>query len=134
MTNEPLVFRFNFEPISINKLFVNIPGQARRFKSPEGKKFSADIRAVIDQMSLMPYISALHGKKLEVSITVGLNSWFLKDGKTIRKRDVDNLSKALLDNVFACLEGLDDSQIWNLHMYKKATADPEILMSVTAIP
>ena len=40
-------FELDIEPISVNKLYVNIPGQARRFISAEGKTFKSNVRTII---------------------------------------------------------------------------------------
>lgn len=45
------------------------------------------------------------------------SSWYLKDGSSIRKKDIQNFNKALLDSCFEALQTindkLDDSQIWS---------------------
>ena len=134
-----LTFELDVEPISVNKLYGNIPGQARRFISAEGKKFKTTVRTLVrDKImseNLSKDISTLAGKPLEVSMTVGLPSWFLKDGKTLRRKDLDNTAKATLDAVFATLaefdEAIDDSQIWELHQIKKASEYPEFIITIS---
>jgi Holliday junction resolvase RusA-like endonuclease len=133
-----LEFEIEIEPISVNKLYVNIPGQARRFISAEGKKFKADVGTVIrDKVlkdKLSKNISDLAGKPLQVFVQVGLNSWFLKDGKTIRKKDIDNTAKALLDTIFSTLqefcEDIDDSQIWSLVQDKVVSETPNVIVII----
>lgn len=129
-----LRFELDIEPISINKLYVNIPGQARRFISTEGKKFKTNLRNLVrDKIlaeNLSKDISNLGGKQLTVFMEVGLPSWFLKDGKTIRRKDLDNTAKATLDSVFETLkefdEALDDSQIWELVQTKAISEYPMV--------
>ena len=133
-----LEFEIEIEPISVNKLYCNIPGQARRFISAEGKKFKADVGTVIrDKVlkdKLSKNISDLAGKPLQVFVQVGLNSWFLKDGKTIRKKDIDNTAKALLDTIFSTLQefcdGIDDSQIWSLVQDKVVSETPNVVVII----
>lgn len=134
-----LNFVLDVEPISVNKLYGNIPGQARRFISAEGKKFKTQVRTIVrDKVmaeNLPEYISTLVGKPLEVSMVVGLPTWFLKDGKTIRKKDLDNTAKATLDSVFATLaefdEAIDDSQIWELKQTKIVSEYPEVTVTIS---
>lgn len=121
-----ITFTFDTFPISINKLYVNIQGQGRRFISSEGKAFKKMIEArVTDSLQAqeaMKYLSSLCGKRLAVTITVASPSWLLKDGQTIRKKDVSNCEKALTDSIFKAFEELqlelDDSQIWSLNIIK----------------
>lgn len=133
-----LEFEIEIEPISVNKLYVNIPGQARRFISAEGKKFKSEVGTIIrDKVmkdNLSQSISDLAGKPLQVFVEVGLNSWFLKDGKTIRKKDIDNTAKALLDTIFSTLgefcEDIDDSQIWSLVQDKAVSDTPKVIVII----
>lgn len=133
-----LTFVLDVEPISVNKLYGNIPGQARRFISAEGKKFKTTVRTLVRDKILSENldkdISGLVGKPLEVSMVVGLPTWFLKDGKTLRRKDLDNTAKATLDSVFATLaefdEAVDDSQIWELHQKKAVSEYPEVIITI----
>ena len=136
-----LRFTLNLEPLSVNKLYGNIPGQARRFISAEGKKFKASVAAAIRDKVLLENLSTdvsnLESKPLEVFISVGLDSWFLKDGKSIRRKDLDNMCKALQDSVFSTLAEfcpkLDDSQIWKLTMEKRISDKPHTVVIINTI-
>lgn len=133
-----LKFELDVEPISVNKLYGNIPGQARRFVSAEGKKFKTTVRTIVrDKIlaeNLSQDISKLVGKPLTVFMEVGLPTWFLKDGKTLRRKDLDNTAKATLDAVFATLgefdEAVDDSQIWELHQTKVVSEYPMVVITI----
>jgi len=137
-----LSFELDIEPISINKLYVNIPGQARRFISNEGKTFKANVRTIIrDKImsdNISKDISSLVGKPLNVFMEVGLPTWFLKDGKTIRRKDLDNTAKATLDSVFDVLgefdEAIDDCQIWKLTQEKFVSEYPIIKITIQERP
>jgi len=63
---------FNLFPLSTNKLYVNIPGQKRRFVSTEGKKFKAtieeEVKKGLSNKETLLYLSSLIGKKLTVLI------------------------------------------------------------------
>jgi len=127
-----LEFVLNVEPLSVNKLYGNIPGQARRFVSTEGKKFKSavatSIRDRVMERDLTKDISEMGDKPLSVYMAVGLPTWYLKDGKSIRRKDLDNTAKATLDSVFQTLaefnEKVDDSQIWELHQSKFVSEEP----------
>ncbi len=119
--------KFNVFPISINKLYVNIPGQKRRFVSTEGKRFKKliedEVKKLIADTDLLHYLSSLEGKELTLSVKIVSNSWLLKDGKTIRKKDISSCEKALVDSIFDAFKlsglNLDDSQIWDLRLLKE---------------
>lgn len=136
-----LEFEIEVEPISTNRLYCNIPGQARRFVSSEGKKFKAEVSTIIrDKVlegNLSKDISNLAGKPLQVFVQVGLNSWFLKDGKTLRRKDLDNTCKALQDCLFSTMAefciGIDDSQIWKLTLEKAISDTPKVRITIQSI-
>lgn len=134
------MFSFDFEPISVNKLYVNLRGQTRRFLSTEGKKFKADVKAVVEASltdeSNTKILSNLVGKPLVLSATVGLPTWVLKNKKDIRKKDLDNKIKALSDSIFETIrervdEKLDDSYVWQLTLTKKVTETPVVTVEIT---
>jgi len=130
--------RFNVFPISTNKLYVNIPGQKRRFISTEGKKFKKlieeEVKKTLVNTELLHYLSALEGKQLTLFIKIISPSWLLKDSKTIRKKDISSCEKALVDSVFDAFKisglSLDDSQIWSLHLIKEYGPDDITLISI----
>ena len=111
----------------MNKLYCNIPGQGRRFVSTEGKKFKKtiedEVKVLIKDPLVLTYISSLTHKKLNMYIKVTSKTWLLKDGKTISRKDISNLEKALTDSIFTALNelgfDLDDKQIWNLQLTKE---------------
>ena len=133
-----LKFEIDVKPLSVNRLYVNIPGQARRFISSEGKTFKANVRTIIKDKvmkdNLSKDISKLVGKQLTVFMEVGLPNWFLKDGKTIRRIDLDNTAKATLDSVFETLkefdEAIDDCQIWELRQTKTVSEYPSVSITI----
>lgn len=130
-----LTLEFNMLPVSINKLYVNIPGQKRRFLSTEGRKFKETIeKEILDKFKenkqhYHTIVSSMVGKKLAVDIKMYSPSWVLKDGVSIRKKDLISGEKALTDSIFNALNELDvniildDSQIWSENLSKIITAD-----------
>lgn len=119
-----IVFNFDFLPISVNELFVNIRGQSRRFLSTKGKIFKKRVKESCEQQikdgSLD--ISELKEKLLRVTINVYSKSWFLKDGKTPRVKDIANCEKALTDTIFESLE-MNDHLIWSIVLNKHTNED-----------
>ncbi|MCI4435290.1 MAG: RusA family crossover junction endodeoxyribonuclease [Ignisphaera sp.] len=128
-----ILLEFDIFPISVNKLYSTRFGQHRRFLTTEGRKFKDTInKEVTDKLAdshLYELVSSFIGKPLEVTVDVYSSSWLLKDEKTMRVKDIDNLSKALLDSIFTavkeCSIQIDDNQIWTLHLNKHFTKDPD---------
>jgi Holliday junction resolvase RusA-like endonuclease len=128
-----ILLEFDTFPISVNKLYSTRFGQHRRFLTTEGRKFKDTInKEVTDKLAdnhLYELVSSFIGKPLEVTVDVYSSSWLLKDEKTMRVKDIDNLSKALLDSIFTavkeCSIQIDDNQIWTLHLNKHFTKDPD---------
>lgn len=133
---------FNIFPISTNKLYVNIPGQKRRFISTEGKRFKAtieeEVKKLINNKEYLLYLSSLEGKKLTVAMEVSSDKWFLKDGKTVRKIDIENTAKATLDSIFTAFKDsdidLDDKQIFELILTKKVGLQDSTLVQISELP
>lgn len=127
-------FVFDFEPVSVNKMYVNLKGQARRFMSKEGREFKAKVADYVQAQIKTEEIEALVGKPLTLFADVSLPSWMLKDGKRIRRKDLDNVIKGLQDSIFEVLqqvdEKIDDSYIWHLDVAKKISEQPRILVEI----
>jgi Holliday junction resolvase RusA-like endonuclease len=121
-----IMFEFNFQLISVNKLYVNIRGQARRFLSTEGKKFKGNVEQVVNNFlsneKLLSMLSSFKGKKLTVKIKIESAGWLLKDRKSISRTDLSNKEKAITDSIFKTFVehgiNLDDKQIFKLEMEK----------------
>ena len=138
MNSKVVIFKFNCEPVSINKLYVSCRG-AKRFISKEGKLFKNAIEAAVTKQTaskeVTKIISGFVGKPLIVSVTVGLPTWLLKNGKSVRKKDIDNTFKALNDSVFTSLQKinakLDDSYVWQVVLTKKVTSKVEVTYQIS---
>ena len=139
MSTNSVTFEFSTEPISVNKLYINLRGQTRRFLSTEGKKFKAEVKASVVSQLTQNYrsiISDFVGKPLSVSATISLPDWMLKTKKnTPRKKDLDNKCKALFDSMFETLrdeinDSLDDSFIWELNLRKQVSAEVKVTVEV----
>ena len=138
MNGKVVIFKFDCEPVSINKLYVSCRG-AKRFISKEGKAFKTAVEAGVAKQltkTMSKTISELVGKPLTVNVTVGLPTWLLKNGKSVRKKDIDNTFKALNDSVFSTLQTkvddkLDDSYVWQVTLTKKVTSKVEVTFQIS---
>ena len=130
---------FNRFPISINKLYVNLVGQRRRFLSTEGKRFKSDTIQDVKNQTSSTIVSKLENKKLEVTIKLFTPSWVLKDGVTIRKKDASSFEKVQIDAIFDAFKEicpdleLDDSQIWNISLQKHLSSDEYTEVIITPL-
>lgn len=138
MSDKVVIFSFNCEPVSINKLYVSCRG-AKRFISKEGKAFKSAVETGVAKQltkTMAKNISELVGKPLTVNVVVGLPTWLLKNGKSVRKKDIDNTFKALNDSVFTTLQEkvdikLDDSYVWQVTLTKKVTSKVEVTFQIS---
>jgi len=124
-----MILHFDSLPISDNQLYGSIPGQSRRFVSPKGKQYKQAVEehtmAQIKEQDRCGHkytdqILDLTDKELIVAIIL-CGSWYTKSA-SIRKKDCQNYSKALLDSIWTSFKLinplLDDSQIWSFSINK----------------
>ena len=83
----------------------------RKFIKPEGKEIREYIKNCIKEQSN----GIAFNDKLSVTIQIYEN-WLTKDGN-VKKKDLDNRCKFLLDSIFEPLN-IDDKFIWELKMIK----------------
>jgi Holliday junction resolvase RusA-like endonuclease len=124
-----MIFRYENLPISDNKLYASNIGQARRYLTTEASTYKTYIvehtKAQIKEQDRLKHdytnkIKALKNKLLIVNILLA-GDWFTLSG-SIRKKDAQNYTKALLDSMFEAFKklepGLDDSQIFHITITK----------------
>lgn len=111
-------------PPTTNHAFI----QRGRFRvlAPDARKFKEMVEGLVTSLALEPPEG-----KLMVAIRLHSPRWLLKDGVGIRKMDVANREKLVLDAIFKTL-GVDDSNIWLLSL-EKVVADEEVT-EVTILP
>jgi len=98
-------------PVSVNACFATDFKTKRRFKTKEYKEFESYCRGVIEPENLFGY-----GNRIGVEVDF-YSDWETKKG-TIRKVDIANYEKSLIDCMFPLLN-LDDSQIFSIKLNKK---------------
>jgi Holliday junction resolvase RusA-like endonuclease len=95
-------------PISANKAFATFRG--RRIITREYHQFCAVVERLVPDCPPWGPFSQLH-----VDVDLYSEAWFTKKG--VRKRDIDNFVKPLLDSIFKHWV-LDDSNIFTLNVRK----------------
>lgn len=102
--------------------------QRGRFRvlAPEARKFKEMVEGIVVGLNL----EAPTEDKLMVSLRFHSARWHNKD-KSIKKRDLGNLEKLILDAIFKTL-GVDDSHIFLLSLEK--VVDVEDYTEVTILP
>jgi len=90
-----------------------------KYLKPEAKGLREEIKKIIFRMDL----SDMHDKDshLQVHVQV-LEDWYCKNG-TVKRKDVSNREKFLIDSIFEALE-LDDKMIFK-HTMEKIQSDHE---------
>lgn len=106
-----------------------IPSRGRLILSPDHRAFKVLLGIFLHRTYMLMDASSLQGKKLKVCIEYSGpdSSWFTKAGD-IRKIDVENRHKTLIDGVFKFLD-LEDSQIFEINI-KKAFGGKELTASM----
>lgn len=106
-----------------------IPFRGRLILSPDHRAYKKLLSLFLHRKCLTTYAN-FTGKKLSVLITYEgpKSEWFTKKGE-IKKKDVENRHKALLDVVMPYFD-LDDSQIFEITIKKLVSAQTETTASV----
>ena len=115
-------------PPSMNHRHIVFGGMMR--KNPDHREFEARLRLFLLKDWYPEDGKELIGKKLSVDVIYEgpKTQWYTKKGE-IKKTDVDNRHKNLLDVVFPFFD-LDDSQIFEINI-KKIARDCLVETSVT---
>jgi len=104
-------------PISDNQLYQYNKSTCGRFLSLEAKSYKAEILRETKYQLFDTDTSELRNKKLKLNIVVYSDTWVNERQGKIKKIDIHNLSKALIDSIFEALE-MDDSFVWEVNMRK----------------
>jgi len=108
---------------TVNHLYITNKW-GKRIMSGLNRKIKAEIEdTTMTQSTKQNYNQPdWQGRLLKVTTTIHEN-WYNKD-HTIKKKDIVNREKFLIDSVMGGLR-LDDSQIWQHIMNKEVEEDPE---------
>lgn len=112
-----------FKTPSINSLYWH-RGNIKIMKSEAKKIREAIFDIVVEKLSENGYKDELRGKELRVETHVYEN-WYNKSNGLIKKKDVANREKFLIDSVFKALD-IDDSHIFE-HKIKKINSEKEFV-------
>lgn len=105
-----MIIKIPFRTPSVNHLYFN--WNNRRILTKEARELKKEIKDICCKMNLN---EKYNDKKLKVNVKIYEN-WFNKNG-TIKKKDISNKEKFLIDSVFDGL-GLDDKCIFKHQMIK----------------
>lgn len=126
-------------PISDNDLYFQPKTHKHRIKAPEARDWEMDaFMAINEQIMANRYTDfSWADKKLVCTVEVFASNWICKN-KRIRKRDISNTSKLLLDTLFRALAlhsiAEDDSQVWELRLVKQDCAAGQDRSRITLEP
>ncbi|MBE3092792.1 MAG: RusA family crossover junction endodeoxyribonuclease [Chloroflexi bacterium] len=91
----------------------------RWYLKPEGKELQKKIKEIV--VNSLPFFSPDLNKGLKVEVEIYEN-WLCKDG-SIKRKDLDNRQKFLIDCIFNSLD-IDDKYIFE-HTMRKIQSDEE---------
>lgn len=114
-----MIIKIPFKTPTVNHLYGHRMGNPRPYLKPEAKKLREEIKEIV-------YNSPIDlvrdpSQKLKVTVEV-YEDWFTKKG-VVKRKDVANREKFLIDSVFEAL-GLDDKMIFE-HTMKKMQSEKE---------
>jgi len=112
-----------FKTLTVNHLYGH--HGFRKFLMPEAKKLRKEIESKVLDMNLD--VRNLKDKKLKVEIDIYEN-WLTKAG-TVRKKDLANREKFLIDSVFNTI-GIDDKFIYEINMRKIQSEQEKFIITI----
>ncbi len=92
---------------------------------PEGRKIREEIDELIKNLKIG--VEDYRNKKLKVKVRI-FENWFTKKGE-VKKRDISNREKFLIDSVFKSL-GLEDMFIWEHLMLKEQSEEEKAIIEI----
>lgn len=102
-------FKIDGLPPSYNKSFKVNYSFREIYLSPEVRVYKTKVKF------LCPHLTVTDTDKLRITIMYN-HDWHYKNGK-IRKKDIQNLDKILIDSIASRLN-FDDSQFFEVHLFK----------------
>lgn len=103
----------NIESVSINECYVPIAkGKVIMSKNANNyKKRLMQEFAVIDMLTYKSKLSKYFSYQIEITYELAYKNLFVKDGKKLIKRDVDNPIKLIIDSFFSYINNDDRTVI-----------------------
>lgn len=116
---DPIEITLPFATPTVNHLYGQRPGGfgRARYIKPEAKEIRKEIEEIIHNLPIKE--ENFLNKKLKVTVEIH-EDWFCKNG-TVKRKDVANREKFLIDSVFGAL-GMDDKFIFE-HSISKVQDD-----------
>lgn len=108
-------FKIPFKTPSVNHLYFNF--RNRRILTKDARNLKKEIFEIVTDAQHSP----INPVKLQIKVDVYEN-WYNKDG-TVKRKDISNREKFLIDSIFDAL-GIDDKLIFK-HEMNKIQSDKE---------
>ena len=116
-------------PPSTNQSLVWSRG--RLIHTSQARTYQTQVKEELEPqlVHLQKEIRSLKGKPLSMTLTITSPLWRTKTG-SIRKSDIENRVKLLVDSLFSLLPDLDDSQLYEEKLIKKDGKDILVELSL----
>jgi len=98
--------------------------------SNEGREIRRYIEKKVSEQISRESVEKLKNKKLSLKVEI-FENWYTKKGK-VRKKDLANREKFLIDSVFKSL-GLDDSYIFEHTMFKIQGDEEKVKVTISKL-
>lgn len=119
-----MIILIPFKTPTINHMYAH-RGNMKIMKAT-ARKIQTEIIAIVDKIDIAEK-NKLRLEKLAVSVEVH-ESWYTNAG-TVRKKDVANREKFLIDSIFKAL-AIDDSNIWALRFLKINSEEEKSVITI----
>lgn len=119
-----MIISLPFKTPTVNHLYTRNKF-GNQCKTAEANKLKKEIDSIIKALSLSS--KELEGKKLKVSVEI-YEDWLTKDGE-VKKKDVANREKFIIDSIFESL-GLDDKFVYELNIRKVQSEDEFAIIKI----
>ena len=115
-----MIITIPFKTPTVNNLYGKTFKHNGLYLKPEAKKIKEHIHDLIKLLPSQDFVD----KKLKVIVDVYEN-WLTKKGE-VKRKDIANREKFIIDSVFECL-GLDDKYIYEM-ILRKIQSENEMAM------
>lgn len=119
----PFEIKIPFKTPTVNHLYGRRMNQSRPYLKPEAKKLREEIKEKIFEFPF--HEKELFNKRLRVTTSIHEN-WLTKKGE-VKRKDIANREKFLIDTVFEAL-ALDDKFIFEHNLVKVQDYEHEFAM------
>lgn len=124
-----VTIKLPFRTPTINSLYYHIRKTGIKVLTREAREIRKNIEKIVVEQYFRQ-CDVLEGVELSVSVQI-FENWYFKNGK-VKKMDIANREKFLIDSVFSAI-GIDDRYIFNLNFSKVQSIEEYSIIQITPL-